>query len=136
MTHRETMIVDERHTVPYVAPEWRGFADMPPVFATAMMIGFIEQTCVTALRPYLSDGQRTVGTHVDVSHVAATPQAMTVTATVTLTEFDGRNLRFDVSCHDESGLIGAGTHCRAVVDLDTFMRRVADKAAHSRARTP
>ncbi|MFI6363953.1 thioesterase family protein [Nocardia sp. NPDC050630] len=102
---------------------------MPPVFATAMMIGFIEQTCINGLRPHLSDAQRTVGTHVDVSHVAATPEGMTVTATVTLVEVDGRNLRFDVSCHDESGLIGAGTHRRAVVDFDAFMRRVADKTA-------
>lgn len=133
LTHRENMIVAASHTVPCVAPEWPGFVDMPPVFATAMMIGFIEQTCVNALRPHLSDGQRTVGTHVDVSHVAATPEGMTVTATVTLVEVDGRNLRFDVSCHDESGLIGAGTHRRAVVDFDNFMRRVVDKTAHSRA---
>lgn len=124
LTYRESMVVADRHTVPRVAPEWPGFVDMPAVFATAMMIGFIEQTCVTALRPYLSDGQRTVGTHVDVSHLAATPEGAAVTATVTLTELDGRNLRFDVACHDEAGLIGAGTHHRAVVDLAKFIRRV------------
>jgi fluoroacetyl-CoA thioesterase len=130
------MVVAARHTVPGVAPEWPGFADMPPVFATAMMIGFIEQTCITALRPYLSTDERTVGTHVDVGHVAATPEGMTVTVTVTLVEVDGRNLRFDVACHDESGLVGEGTHRRTVIDYDKFTRRVADKKSAATRPAP
>jgi fluoroacetyl-CoA thioesterase len=60
------MTVAPFHTVPEVDDSWPGFKDMPPVFATAMMIGFIEQTCIEALRPYLTAEQRTVGTHVDV----------------------------------------------------------------------
>lgn len=121
------MVVTARHTVPHVDPDWPGFADMPPVFATAMMIGFIEQTCITALRPYLPGHQRTVGTHVDIGHTAATPEGRTVTATVTLVEAAGRSLRFEVSCHDESGPIGAGSHRRAVVDSDAFIARLAER---------
>lgn len=132
LSHREHMVVGAQHTVPHVEPSWPGFVDMPPVFATAMMIGFVEQTCITALRPYLSDKQRTVGTHVDVSHVAATPEGMTVTADITLTDIDGRTLQFDVTCHDESGLICSGTHRRAIVDIDAFINRVVGKKGQPR----
>ena len=113
--------------MPQVDETWSGFADMPPVFATAVMIGFIEQTCIEALRPYLTAEQRTVGTHVDVSHVAATPAGMTVTAEVELIGIDGRNLRFRVRCSDEAGAIGEGAHERAIIDFDKFLRRVLDK---------
>lgn len=127
LSHRERMIVTQAHTVPHVAPEWPGFVDMPPVFATAMMIGFVEQTCVTALRRYLSEGQATVGTHIDMSHLAATPEGVTVTAEITVTEVKGRTLHFDVACYDEQGLIGSGTHRRAVVDTTAFIQRAADR---------
>ncbi|WP_206522109.1 MULTISPECIES: thioesterase family protein [unclassified Mesorhizobium] len=107
------------------------FADMPPVFATAFMVGFIEWACVEALRPFLSSHERTVGTHVDVSHVAATPVGMTVTADVELVAVQGRKLRFKVSCSDENGLIGEGFHERAVVDYDKFMARVLAKSGQT-----
>ncbi|MCT2580423.1 MULTISPECIES: thioesterase family protein [unclassified Mesorhizobium] len=107
------------------------FADMPPVFATAFMVGFIEWACVEALRPFLSSHERTVGTHVDVSHVAATPVGMTVTADVELVAVQGRKLRFKVSCSDENGLIGEGFHERAVVDHDKFMARVLAKSGQT-----
>lgn len=129
LTHQQTLTVAERHTVPLVAPDWPGFADMPPVFATAMMIGFIEQTCIEALRPFLSAAQRTVGTHVDVSHSAATPVGMQVTASVELLEVEGRSLLFKVECRDEAGLIGEGLHRRAIIDLERFTQRLAHKIA-------
>lgn len=129
LSHRETMRVEARHTVPAVAPDWPGFADMPPVFATAMMVGFMEQTCITALRPYLQAGQHSVGTHVAMSHVAATPAGMTVTAEVELVEVEGRALTFRVSCRDDAGPIGEGTHRRAIIDVERFMGRLAGKAA-------
>ena len=127
LRHRERLVVRVMHTVPEIDGAWPGFRDMPPVLATAMMIGFIEQTCIEALRPYLSFEQRTVGTHVDVSHVAATPVGMTVTAEVELIAVDGKSLRFRVRCLDEAGLIGEGTHERAIVDFGKFSKRVAQK---------
>lgn len=81
LRHTERMVVTPSHTVPRLA-DWPGFSDMPPVFATAMMVGFMEQTCIQALRPYPEEGQRTVGTYVDMSHVAATPVGMEVEAAV------------------------------------------------------
>lgn len=127
MRHTARMTVASRHTVPQVA-DWPGFADMPAVFATAMMVGFMEQTCIEALRPYLADGQRTVGTHVDMSHVAATPVGMVVEAHVELVEVQGKALVFKVACRDEAGLIGEGTHHRAIIDLRRFEDRLVARA--------
>lgn len=128
LRHTERMTVGPGHTVPQVA-DWPGFADMPAVFATAMMVGFMEQTCIEALRPFLDDGQRTVGTQVDMSHVAATPVGMVVEARVELVEVQGKALLFKVECRDAAGLIGAGTHRRAIIDLRRFEERLAAKAA-------
>lgn len=132
LRHSERQTVTPRQTVPAVEPDWPGFRDMPAVFATAMMIGFIEQTCVQALRGHLSAGQHTVGTQIAVSHVAATPVGMTVTATVELIAVEGRSLLFAVSCRDDMGLIGEGTHRRAIVDLPRFLARLEQKARPSR----
>ncbi|MBS0985918.1 thioesterase family protein [Acetobacter thailandicus] len=127
LQYNDRMTVMSHHTVPKVDDTWSGFKDMPPVFATAMMIGFIEQTCVEALRPYLTTEQRTVGTHVDVSHVAPTPVGMTVKAEVELLTVEGRKLRFRVRCLDEVGLIGEGEHERMIIDFDRFWSAVVKK---------
>lgn len=63
-----------------------------------------------------------------MSHVAATPVGVTVTAEITVTEVQGRTLHFDVTCYDEQGLIGSGTHCRAIVGISTFLQRVTDRS--------
>jgi fluoroacetyl-CoA thioesterase len=128
LRHVETLRVDPSLTVPAVSAAFASFADMPPVLATAFLVGFIEWTCIEALRPYLDEGERTVGTHVDVSHVAATPIGMIATAEVEFVAVEGRKLRFKVSCRDEGGLIGEGFHERAVIDLGKFMARLSAKA--------
>jgi len=92
------------------------------------MIGFIEWTCIQALRPFLGEGQRSVGAHVDVSHVAATPAGMRVTASVELSEIDSRSLLFTVRCEDDAGLIGEGRHRRIIIDGDRFSARLKAKA--------
>lgn len=126
--HSEQLRVEPRHSVPQLDSAWPGFRDMPPVLATAMMIAFIEQTCIMGLRPFLSPGQRTVGTHVDISHMAATPIGMTITAEVELVAIEGRTLSYKVSCRDEAGLIGEGTHRRTIIDFDRFVQRLQEKA--------
>lgn len=128
LRHCERLTVAAHHTVPQVDPNWAGFREMPAVLATAMMIGFVEQTCILALRPFLSSEQRTVGTHVDISHVAPTPIGMEVTADVELVGVDGRSLSFKVSCRDAEGVIGDGMHRRAIIDLGRFNQRLEDKA--------
>lgn len=128
LCHSENLRVEVRHTVPEVDTTWPGFKEMPPVLATAMMVAFIEETCIMGLRPHLVSGQGTVGTHVDVNHVAATPVGMNVTAEVELIEVEGKSLLFRVSCRDNIGLIGEGTHRRAIIDVARFNQRVREKS--------
>jgi fluoroacetyl-CoA thioesterase len=125
----QTLKVDESLIVPAVSEHFTGFADMPPVFATAFMVGFIEWACIEAIRPHLEPGEHTVGTHVNVSHMAATPVGMNVTAFVELIAAEGRKLVFRVTCRDEKDIIGEGTHERAVINPEKFMARVSAKRA-------
>lgn len=123
----QSLRVDESLLVPAVSRHFRGFADMPPVFATAFLVGFIEWACIEVIRPYLLAGEHSVGTHVDVSHVAATPAGLVVTAEVRLIAVDGRKLRFAVACRDERELVGQGHHERAIIRAASFIERVNAK---------
>ena len=131
LRHRQTILVDQSLTVPAVADAFTGFAEMPPVFATAFLVGFVERTCIELLRPYLSLEQRTVGVHVDLSHSAATPVGMHVTAAVELVSVADRKLRFKVSCRDDVEAICEGFHERFVVDAARFTGRVERKRSQS-----
>jgi fluoroacetyl-CoA thioesterase len=133
LRHSERLTVESHHTVPKVDPSWPGFKDMPPALATAMMVAFVEHTCIMALRRFMLPDQRTVGTHVDISHMAATPTGMVVTADIELVEIKGRSLFFKVCCRDEAGVIGEGTHQRAIIDLGRFTQRLQDKRARALA---
>jgi fluoroacetyl-CoA thioesterase len=128
ITHTLSLQVNDRLLVTAFAPQFSAFADLPPVFATAFMVGFMEWACIEALKPYLPDGENTVGTHVYLSHVAPTPLGMKVSAQVELMEVKGRTLRFRVDCYDECGLIGSGFHERSVIDTKRFMDKVRKKA--------
>ena len=124
LKHSATIKVGEALAVP---ASGRETADMPPVFATANMIAFVEWTCVAALAPYLDPHQRTVGTRIELTHSAATPIGMKVTAEIELFEIDGRRLRFKASCQDEIEPIGEGFHERTIIDHARFMQRLARK---------
>ncbi len=85
--------VPANKTVPHLYPEAPDFAEMPEVFATGFMVGLIEWACLLAVKPYLDwPRELTVGTHVDLSHLAATPPGLTVRVEATLTEVEGRKL--------------------------------------------
>lgn len=127
LVHQEKFTIQPRHTVPQIDAEWPGFRDMPAVLATAVMIGFMEQTCIQALRPYLKAGENTLGTGVDVSHLAPTLPNSEVTAIIELVEIDNRTLHFLVSCFDENGLIGKGRHTRAIIQIDRFLQKLKKK---------
>ncbi len=94
-----------------------------PVFATIMMVGLMEKTCLESVLPYLDPGQDTVGTHVNVSHAKATPAGMKVWCDSELVEIDRRRLVFRVSAFDERGLIGEGTHERFIIDKKRFVEK-------------
>ena len=129
LRHSRTIAVTDNLTVPAQAQIFDPATEMPPVFATAQMIAFVEWTCVAALAPYLASGQRTLGTRVEMSHSAATAVGMRVTAAVELVEVDGRRLRFKVECRDEADVIGEGFHERVIVEYDRFLARLARKRA-------
>jgi fluoroacetyl-CoA thioesterase len=94
LRHSATLTVGDALAVPAQARWFDPTTDMPPVFATAQMIAFVEWTCVWAVAPYLAPEQRTVGTRVEMTHIAATPIGMKVVAEVELVSFDVRTLRF------------------------------------------
>lgn len=125
----KSLTVIEALAVPAQARIFDPATEMPPVFATAQMIAFVEWTCVAALAPYLGPHQRTVGTRVEMTHTAATPIGMAVTAEIELVAIEGRTLRFKAACRDEKEPIGEGFHERAVIDHERFMTRLAKKEA-------
>jgi fluoroacetyl-CoA thioesterase len=128
LTFRKTVVVDRNLTVPALAAGVGDLSDMPPVFATAYLVAFVEATCIDALKPHLAAHQRTVGIHVNLSHTAATPVGMQVTAEVELVAVEGRRLRFKVECRDEVETIGSGLHDRAIIDAAKFLKRIDAKA--------
>ena len=97
------------------------------VLSTPDMIRLIEQTAIEAVAPCLAPGQATVGTRVDIAHLAATPVGMTVTISVELVEIDRRRLGFRVEVRDELDEAGKGTHERFIVDAAQRMPRLQEK---------
>ena len=97
------------------------------VLSTPDMIRLVEQTAIEAVAPHLAPGQTTVGTRVDIAHLAATPVGMTVTVTVELTEVDRRRLAFRVEVRDELDEAGKGTHERFIIDGAQRLPRLEDK---------
>jgi predicted thioesterase len=100
---------------------------LAPVFSTPALVGLMESASVKSLAGYLSPGQTTVGGHMDVHHLAATPVGMKVRARAELTAVEGRKLTFKVQAWDEVELIGEATHKRFVVDAAKFLGRVQAK---------
>ena len=98
------------------------------VLGTPAMLMLMEQAALEAVQEHLESGQTTVGTRLDVRHLAATPVGMDVTARARLVAVDGRKLTYEVEADDAREPIGTGTHERFVVDSDRFLSRVAEKA--------
>ena len=123
-----TFRIPESKTVPALYPESAEFQEMPEVFATGFMVGFLEWACIKAINPHLDwPAEQTVGTHIDVSHIAATPVGFEVTAKVKLIEVDGRRLVFEVEAHDGVDLISKGRHERYIITKDNFDLKMKEK---------
>jgi fluoroacetyl-CoA thioesterase len=103
---------------------------MPHVLATGYLVGLLEWACIEAIRPHLDwPREQSLGTHVNFSHVAATPPGLTITVDVRLDKIEGRKLSFSLSAHDGIEKISEGTHERHVIDVERFNRKVAAKRA-------
>ena len=100
-----------------------------PVYSTPSMIALLEMAACNAISDQLEEGSTSVGTLLNIKHLAATPVGMNVTATATLTEVDGRRLVFDIKVQDEVTLIGEGTHERFIVFSEKFLAKTNAKSA-------
>lgn len=116
-----SLLVGDEHTAPRVG------SGRVRVLATPVMINLIEAAALDACERLLPDGHQSLGTRLDVSHIAATPVGMRVTATAEVTRVDGRNIFFAVHARDERDLIGEGAHERVVVNVERFDKRVQEK---------
>jgi len=128
LTYEHTFVVPTSKTVPALYPESPEFVAMPEVFATGFLVGFLEWACIKAINPHLDwPREQTVGTHIDVSHEAATPPGLKVTAQVELLEVDGRRLVFAVEAHDGVDRISRGRHERFIIDKAKFDAKLGKK---------
>jgi len=116
------LVVGEQHTAPRIG------SGRIRVLATPVMINLIEAAALAAIEQSLPENHQSLGTHLDISHIAATPVGMRVRATAEVTRVEGRTVHFHVKAEDERELIGEGTHQRVVVNLERFDARVQAKA--------
>jgi fluoroacetyl-CoA thioesterase len=127
LTHVAKVIVTDEMTPAHLRSE------PLRVLSTPNMIGLIERTAIEAVQPYLAPGQATVGTRVDVAHLAGTLVGMTITITVELTAIDRRKLTFKVEVRDELDEAGKGTHERFIVDASQRLPRLEEKLSRWKA---
>jgi fluoroacetyl-CoA thioesterase len=123
LTGSAELLVGHEHTAPSIG------SGVIPVLGTPVMINLMEAAALAAAEHLLPPGHQSLGIHLDVRHVAATPIGMRVRATAELTHVDGRTLTFRVEARDEREVIGDGTHQRVVVNVVRFDQRVQAKAA-------
>jgi len=117
-----SLTVDESDT----AAKWG--SGLVPVFGTPSLVGLMEASAVKALEGHLPDGQTTVGGHIDVRHLAATPVGMQVRARAELISIEGRKLTFRIEAWDDVEKIGEAVHERFVIDKQKFIARAHEKA--------
>ena len=119
----KSITVGDEHTAPFVG------SGRVKVLATPVMINMFEAAALAAIEHLLPDGHQSLGTHLNISHIAATPVGMHVTATAEVIDVEGRVVKFRVSARDERDLIGEGVHDRVIVNVAKFDLRVQEKIA-------
>ena len=124
------LLVGPEHTAPFVG------SGRIPVLATPVMINVIEAAALDAIERLLPPGHQSLGIHLDVSHVAATPVGLRVTATAEVLRVESRTVSFRVEAHDDVEKIGGGTHQRVVVSVARFDERVQRKLSKERSAEP
>ena len=120
LTTTARIIVDDTRTISFMGDEGR-------VYATPELGRDIEMTCRDLLLDHIDEGQDSVGTHIDVSHIAATPIGLWVDLTVTVSALDRRAVSFEVSARDPLEQIGLGSHSRFIVDVAKTIARLKGK---------
>lgn len=127
--------VPESKTVPRIYNEAADFQMMPAVLATGYLVALVEWACIELIKPHLDwPREQTLGTHVSLSHLAATPPGLTVEIRSRLESVEGRRLVFKVAATDGFDTITEGTHERHVIDAQRFESKVAQKRERAGAR--
>ncbi len=121
LTGSAQLVVGPEHTAPFVG------SGRIAVLATPVMINVIEAAALEAVEHLLPAGHQSLGIHLDVSHVAATPVGLQITATAEVLRVQGRTVTFRVEARDPFEAIGGGTHQRVVVSVARFDERVQRK---------
>ena len=122
--------VPESKTVPRIYPEAPDFQMMPAVLATGYLVALAEWACIELIKPHLDwPDEQSLGTHVNLSHLAATPPGFEIEVRVAVTAVEGRKLTFSVSAHDGVDAVSEGTHERHTIDAGRFARKVEAKSA-------
>ena len=119
--HEINVVVDESMTA---ATMKSGSLD---VLSTPYMIALMEQASAELCQEYLPEGISTVGTMINIQHLAATSLGAPVRAVATLTDFDGRKASFEIVAYDNAGVIGKGTHERFTIKIDSFLRKTEER---------
>ncbi len=128
LRYQHKFTVPKSKTVPNLYPESEEFKIMPEVFATGYLVGFLEWACILAIKPHLDwPMEQSVGTHINVSHEAATPVGHEVIADVELVKMDGKKLTFNVEARDRVDVISKGTHERYVIIKEKFENKIKEK---------
>ena len=126
--YQHKFIVPKSKTVPNLYPESEEFKIMPEVFATGYLVGFLEWACILAIKPHLDwPSEQSVGTHINVSHQAATPVGLEVIANVELVKIEGKKLTFNVEARDTVDIISKGVHERFIIIKEKFISKVNEK---------
>ena len=124
--------VPESKTVPRIYEDAADFQLMPSVLATGYMVALCEWAAIELIKPHIDwPREMTLGTHVDLSHTAATPPGFTIEVTATLTAVEGRKLVFAIRARDDAETISEGRHERHVIDAGRFAEKVAGKRARA-----
>ena len=97
------------------------------VYSTPHMVALMETTAWSSVEPYMEEGKSTVGTHLDIAHLSASPVGAHITCESELVEIDRKRLVFKVKASDDAGPIGEGTHERFIIEVDRFMTNTEGK---------
>ena len=116
-----TFVVAPEHTITFATD------GMPAVLSTPNLIGLIERTARESLHPFLDTDERTVGSEIELRHLAPSPLGARVTITVRVIHTEGRQIGFQVEARDEHELIARGLHTRGVIRTGSFAKRVHGK---------
>lgn len=116
-------VVEQKHCIDFATD------GMPTILSTPNLIGLLERTARQTLAPFLDAGERSVGIEVEIQHLAATPIGQSVTCSARVISANGKQIGFQIEARDQHEVIAKGLHKRAVIQIESFAKRVQRKAS-------